>query len=200
MGTRREYRYNIPSQADCLNCHGKLSERVLGFGAIQLSHDLPGVKLTDLVDWGVMTTPPTSNSAGMGVGYDPPGSEAAQLALGYLHANCGNCHNDRPGLALESVPEPQLLLRILVDDMTLEDTGVYQTAINKAPTASMELPVEWRILGGDLGGTMTNSAVYYRMNDRGGIDQMPPIASTEKDTEGLALILSWMQSLPPPAP
>ena len=42
------------------------------------------------------------------------------------------------------------------------------------------------------------SAVYYRMNQRGIEDQMPPIGTADRDTEGLALILSWIQTFPPP--
>src|SRR5262249_41973706 len=41
--------HDIPSEAECKTCHGYLPERALGFSAIQLSHDPPGVTIDGLV-------------------------------------------------------------------------------------------------------------------------------------------------------
>lgn len=184
--------HDIPNGPMCERCHNALEERALGFSALQLNHDLGGLNLETLLNEELLTEP-ISLDIGM-----PGNDQLTQDALGYLHANCGNCHNDRPGIPVESVPEPQLLLRVLVTDLTLEETGVYQTAINQPTTASDELPVEWRIYGGDPGGDLPLSAVYYRMNQRGIEDQMPPIGTADRDTEGLALLLSWIQTFPSP--
>jgi hypothetical protein len=124
----------------------------------------------------------------------PGDDELTQNVVGYFHANCGNCHNDEPGLPVESVPAPQLMLRVLVDDLTLEDTGLFQTAINQRSTASTDLPVDYRIFGGDI----DQSAVRFRMTLRMIEDQMPPIGTEVQDEEGLALIEEWIMSLPPP--
>jgi hypothetical protein len=181
--------HDIPNGIMCERCHGALQERALGFSAIQLNHDLPGVTLTKLMDEGLLTDP---ISLDIGV---PGDDELTRDALGYLHANCGNCHNDDIGVPEENVPEPQLLLRILTTDQTLEDTGVFQTAINQPTTASSELAVDYRIEGGNI----EESAVHFRMTQRMIEDQMPPIGTEVQDMDGLELIQSWIETLPPPA-
>jgi hypothetical protein len=57
-------RYAIPSRDDCLACHEGAPVPVLGYSAVQLEETLRGV------------------------------SETARAAAGYLHGNCGHCHND----------------------------------------------------------------------------------------------------------
>jgi hypothetical protein len=95
---------------------------------------------------------------------------------------------------MTAIPAPQMYLRVLLDDETLEDTGLFQTAINQRITGSNELGLEYRIRGGDE----MVSAVHVRMNLRLNEDQMPPIGTEVKDTEGLTAIDAWIRSLPPP--
>ncbi len=180
--------HDIPSGPMCERCHNGLQERALGFSALQLNHDLGGLNLATLLEEGLLTDP---ISLEIRIPGDDP---VVQDALGYLHANCGNCHNDSPGLPDESVPPPQLLLRVLVDDLAVEDTDAYQTAVNQPTTASDELGYPWRIYGGDE----TQSALYFRMTRRMIEDQMPPIGTEVTHDEGLAAIQAWIQSLPPP--
>jgi len=183
--------HDIPSGQMCERCHNALKDHALGFSALQLNHTRPGVTLQTLLDENLLTVPiPTTIAF-------PGSDQATQDALGYFHANCGNCHNDSPGLPLETVPAPQMFLRGLVSHQTLEDTAVFQTAINQPTTASADLGLDFRILGGDELG----SATYHRMNLRMSEgDQMPPIGSEIQDTVGLAAMASWIQSLPPPPP
>jgi hypothetical protein len=182
--------HDIPNGMMCEACHARLTDRALGFSALQLNHDLGGLNLETLLAEGWLTDP-------VSLDIQMPGDDPlTQDALGYLHANCGNCHNDSPGLLVESVPEPQMLLRVSVNDQTLEDTGTYRTAINQLTTASDELGIDYRIVGGND----ADSAVPFRMTMRMIEDQMPPIGTEIIDPEGLALIESWIQSLPPPTP
>jgi hypothetical protein len=185
--------HDIPNGNSCELCHNSLEDRVLGFSALQLNHGRPGVTLQSLLDEGLLTVP-ISTSIGM-----PGSDQLTQDALGYLHANCSNCHNDSPGLPLETIPEPQMYLRVLVGDLTLEDTGTYKTAINQLATASADLGLQYRILGGS---PPEESAAYYRMSLRMSEgDHMPPIGSEDPDTdEGLPLIASFIASLPAPTP
>ena len=180
--------HDIPNGLMCENCHNALKEHVLGFSALQLNHDLGGVTLQTLLDESLLTVP-IATTIGM-----PGADQATKDALGYLHANCGNCHNDSPGVAMTAIPAPQMYLRALVDHQMLEDTGVFQTAINQRITGSNELGLEYRIKGGD---DMV-SAVHVRMNLRMVEDQMPPIGTEVKDMTGLMAIDSWIRSLPPP--
>jgi len=101
--------YDIPSQKDCTTCHSKAgltsgpqTTPVLGFSAIQLSDQrdanaIHGEPLTR-----DMLTLSKLNDMHVLTGYvDPlvaiPSSEKNPLqrsVIGYLHANCGNCHRD----------------------------------------------------------------------------------------------------------
>ena len=189
-----ETTHDVPSGAMCERCHNGLRERVLGFSALQLNHDLGGLNLATLESEGLLTT-----DIPLDVEKPMPGEdEQTQNALGYLHANCGNCHNDDPGIPVESVPAPQLLLRVRVADQDLEDTDTYKTAINQPTTASAELGLEWRILGGDPSAEPIPSAVTYRMHKRGIEDQMPPIGTEVIDPDGYEVIRAWIESLDPP--
>jgi hypothetical protein len=155
---------------------------------LQLNHDRPGVTLQTLNDEGWLTTP-IPLTIGM-----PGEDELTQDVLGYLHANCGNCHNDQPGLPEENIPQPQMYLRVLVGD-TLETTGAFTTAVNRPITGSNELGIAYRIRGGDP----TQSAAFVRMGLRLHEDQMPPIGTEDPDTSGgLMLLDTWIRTLDPP--
>jgi hypothetical protein len=183
--------HDIPNGPTCERCHNTLKDHALGFGAFQLNHSTPGsVTLQQLLDEELLTVPiPTTN----GLAGEP---QLTQDALGYLHANCGNCHNDSPGIPVENVPEPQMFLRLSVADQSLEQTDTWLTAINRATTASADLGLDYRILGG---GALEESAIYHRMGLRMSEgDQMPPIGSEIVDMEGRELIGTWIDSLPSP--
>jgi len=170
---------DIPSVDDCRFCHERLSERVLSFSAIQLTHNGNGVTFTDLVDWGKLTRAPRRT------GYDPPGNATARAALGYLHANCGGCHNDT-GIRVS------LYLRLLVDQNTVESSWAYTTAVN-APTGNPNFPMD-RIEPGEP----EQSAIIQRMlrnPSLGETEQMPPLARELVHTEGVATVSAWIRSL-----
>ncbi|WP_437870933.1 PQQ-dependent sugar dehydrogenase [Sorangium sp. So ce363] len=170
--------HDIPRTADCWECHGKLPERVLGFSALQLSHDGPGETMASLSDAGWLTVP-------MRGGVRPPGDARAAAALGYLHANCGNCHNST-GVAT-------LRTRLLAANTTVESTDTYTTGVGVTPSF-WEPGALYRITPGDP----ESSAVVRRMDHRGSRAQMPPIASDAADAAGLAAVRSWIEGLGPP--
>jgi hypothetical protein len=89
-----------------------------------------------------------------------------------------------------------MYLRVLVGDQTLEDTGVYQTALNQPTTAnsSTMLGFDTRIVGGNEAESMLHNRMTRRLSE----DQMPPLGTEITDPDGLALIQAWIQSLPPP--
>ena len=55
-----------------------------------------------------------------------PGDAVAQAALGYLHANCGNCHN----ASEDRVPQVDLNLWLDVGVTSVEETGAWLTAVD----------------------------------------------------------------------
>ena len=97
--------YDIPSVYDCRACHEGGPTPVLGFSALQLSPDRDplapsaerpragDVDLARLLGRGLIRRLPASLVT------RPPRIVAptprARAALGYLHANCGNCHDAR---------------------------------------------------------------------------------------------------------
>jgi hypothetical protein len=123
---------------------------------------------------------------GAGTTFGPTGSQLAIDALGYLHANCGHCHN----------PDGQAGQ---INNQTLR-----LDAVSKA----VELEPGWTTTVGVLvqgfgaGGTVRidpmkpdNSAVLLRMSRRGS-GQMPPIATKVVDTTGVTAVTSWDNALP----
>jgi len=171
---------DIPSVYDCRFCHEKMTDRVLGFGAIQLSHDSSDVDFIDLVDWGVLSNAPVRG------GYKPPGDATAQAALGYLHANCGGCHNDT-GIHVS------LYLRLLVSQTSVESTWAYSTGVNQRtinPAFGMDLIEP---------GNPDQSAILVRLErdpSAGQTNQMPPVGRELVHSEGVAAVSAWIQSLP----
>jgi mono/diheme cytochrome c family protein len=168
--------HDIPPQDACQFCHGNMKDRLLGFSALQLSHDLPGVTLSTLMQEGRLTDPPAAP-------FTLPGDAVARTALGYLHANCGDCHNPSSGV-FASV-DMQLWESTKTLD-TVFDTTAYRTAVDEpTPGAAVD-----RIVPGHP----ERSMVYVRMDTRGN-GQMPPLATEIVDTTGLAHIGDWIRAL-----
>jgi hypothetical protein len=174
--------HDIPALSDCQSCHGYLPEHALGFSAIQLTHNLSGVTLETLADEGRLSVAPQPG------GYRVPGDQGTSSALGYLHANCGHCHNDS-GIVFNR----PYRLRLLVGQTTPEETDAYTTAVGVPVEKFVHPGITMRIAPGDL----SASCVSYRMGTRGTTEQMPPFATELVDDSGKALVDSWIASLPP---
>ncbi len=175
--------HDVPSQTECATCHDNVPDRLLGVGAIQLSHAEPGASLRTLAADGRLTTAPPAS------GYTLPGSETARGALGYLHANCGSCHN----------PTGSVYSRVCLD-LWLSTSALSSVRATPAYTSSYAVRVssqsapsgvDCRLSGHDL----ANSALYTRMSTRGHETQMPPLASERVDDAGLALLGAWIAEL-----
>lgn len=76
--------HDIPSQKDCNACHSEVRDVLIGVSALQL-----GASDGD----GTLATAPRLSDATSKTTFDAPGPGVAKDALGYLHANCGHCHN-----------------------------------------------------------------------------------------------------------
>jgi hypothetical protein len=171
--------HDVPAATECLGCHGGRPARVLGFSAIQLSHDDPPGQMTldELARRDLLTAPP---AARLELQADPE----ARAALGYLHANCGHCHNQqrppRSGLRCFD-PENKLDLLLRAGELgAATETAAYRTALGQS------------IKPGDPDG----SEVVKRMNVRRRFPpSMPPLASERIDDHGLAVVRAWIQGL-----
>ena len=171
--------HDVPAAGECLACHGGRQSFVLGFSAIQLAAPAaPGdLDLAGLVDQGRLTNPPTAPPV-------VPGDATVAAALGYLHANCGHCHNQtRPAHDGARCFDPQndLDFSLSVGALaTPADTATYRTVVGKD------------IEPGDPGA----SKVVVLMSRRGFLRQMPPLATTRVDDEGVAMLRRWIEGLP----
>lgn len=187
-------RYAIPSREDCLACHDAGPVPVLGFSALQLSRDRdpnavhaetppPGaVDLVSAHERGLLRnlrpellmTPPRIAVP----------SPTARAALGYLHGNCGNCHNDDGALALI-----ELSLRQSAVAATKSQERTLHTTVGRVADESLgDLTI--RIVPGSA----DSSQVVARMRSRDPLVQMPPLGTALADTEAIALIESWIEN------
>ena len=163
--------HDIPSTATCKQCHNSQPMAALGFSALQLSHAGPGLTLDALSSSGRLSAPPTSALA-------IPGDPTSAQALGYLHGNCGGCHNDRAPSNF-GVPETKVVFWQSAGALSsLEQTTTYVNLVTNTR--------------GDL--TRLQHGLE-RMKQRESYLQMPPLGTEVVDTEGVALIEAWLAQL-----
>ncbi len=180
-------RYDVPSQDDCRACHEGAAVPVLGLSALQLSPlrdslaphaELPGpgdLDLVGLVGRGLVVNLPT---AALGARIDAA-SATSRAALGYLHANCGHCHNER-----SSVTDRPLVLA----------QGA-RTGAQRVLETLDGVPSEFRLPGAGLRlvpGNPDASVLIRRMRSRHPVAQMPPLGTRQADQAGLALLEAWV--------
>lgn len=171
--------HDIPDLATCRECHTKDPSMALGFTAIQLDR---GTRQTNNVSLGTLVDEKRLSHAPQGGApyFELPGDDVARAALGALHGNCGNCHNDRTAAIGNGIN-----LRLQAKELaSLEQTPTYLTTIN-VPSAVGPDRIE--------PGNPEESAIYQRMSlrPRG----MPPVATDEPDADTLMLLRSWICSL-----
>jgi hypothetical protein len=187
-------RWTIPGTADCRACHEAQPNPVLGFTALQLSPDRdPGaphagiphaeVRVDDLVARGLLRGLPRALVAA------PPriatASADERAALGYLHANCGICHNRHGPLAGIGL---DLLQNLSEGAASVERTRSSALAVRALrPVGGAEVRVE--------PGEPEHSVLFRRMGARDPLDQMPPLGTEKPDREALALVERWIHSL-----
>jgi len=189
-------RHAVPSVQDCHACHRGGRSEVLGFGALQLSpdrdpmapHAEPAAEglptLRTLAERGLVRGLPRGllDRAPRIAAATPSG----RAALGYLHANCGGCHDSvgplaslglrlrHPLSAKGARAEPAVAT-------TLGREGRFRQA--GAPEGSAWLRP----------GDPSRSTVLARMASRNPSTQMPPLGTRLVDEEAVALLRRWIE-------
>ncbi|HLS83426.1 MAG TPA: hypothetical protein VK016_02075 [Arenimonas sp.] len=193
-------RYRLPSREDCTACHEGTRTPVLGFSALQLSPERdpsapaagPGnVDLGDLAGRGLLAGLPAALLR------QPPRiparSAEERATLGYLHGNCGHCHN-RSG---RGVPVP-LSLAALWQGEGIDADSIRASLVGReARYAGAGLPHRL-VAPGDVAASLLPA----RMRSREPRLRMPPLGTQSVDEQGLALVDHWiatMPSSPPPS-
>ena len=183
--------HDVPSRAMCKQCHDNAQpSRVLGFSAIQLDWDNPDPQAYDLeslIADNRLTVPPT-NSGTPGVFFPLPGRAThEQPALGYMHANCGHCHNPRS----DKYDRVDLDLWLRIDQLgAVSSTESYKTMVGQMLTEDATT-LSLRVAPGDP----DMSGVIARMELRGEDKAMPPIASEQVDTDGVNAVRAFIDGL-----
>ena len=179
--------HDIPSWEQCVECHGTAEQgggrpsRGLGFSAIMLSEVSEGLSLQELMDMDALSEQPTFPIT-------IPGDDINRDVLGYLHINCGTCHNQSE----HGLPQFDMNLWLDVETETPEDSNAWQTTVGVDTQVFKDQHVEGRIVPGNP----MVSALYYRMIHRDDTAQMPPLATKNVDQEGIAILEAWIESLP----
>lgn len=168
--------HDAPSASQCMSCHNGEPGKVLGFSAVQLRSQM----IAQLSAAGRLKIPVPATTT-----FGPTGDPTAVAALGYLHGNCGHCHNPN-GLAGAINNQT---LRLDAAAKPVDQEPGWLTTVNVTVT------------GNGLGATKridpmqpTNSAVIKRMSVRG-TGQMPLIATKLVDPDGVATVTAWDNSL-----
>jgi hypothetical protein len=194
--------HDIPSVTNCRSCHNRGGDGVLGFDVLQLSADrdplaipagqLAGGDITvrELMNEGLLTRNPDEQARIVS------STPAGRWSMGFMHGNCGNCHNPASG---SSGGATGMDLRHRVSVTREADEPAYATTVNRL---NIVYQVEGTVLGINsyriLGAQPDRSAVVTRMRARGSSHAMPPIASKVADTDALGLITDWVNRLPRP--
>jgi hypothetical protein len=186
--------HDVPSRAKCRQCHDRSYGGVIGFSAILLDHPLgtdEDANLDYLVQHDLLTDPPTSSGT-PGEYFPIPGNDIEKDALGYLHTNCGNCHNPTSDVTMNVVP---VVWRLDVATLgQVSTTPPYSTAVDVANTLPLTTADGTAAKIIDPGST-TTSAAWLRMHSTDTAVMMPKIGRELIDTDGVAKIEAWISLL-----
>jgi uncharacterized membrane protein len=167
--------HDVPAAGECMACHGGRKSFVLGFSAVQLAYDAgpDRIDLNDLVERGLVTAAPSTSLT-------VPGRDVDRQALGYLHANCGHCHNqDRPAAARSRCYNPSNEL-----DFWLRAAGL--DSVQATPTYRSGRGTAFEP------GRPDDSRMLELMSNRGFLRQMPPLGTERTDPRGLSAVRTWI--------
>jgi hypothetical protein len=170
--------HDVPDQVKCHACHENSADTLLGLGAIQLSDGGNGF-VTTLAKANRLTAPPAAE-------FTVPGTSTVQAALGYMHGNCGSCHND----LAKFVGQTSLRLRVLTTETAVDQTGVYRTAFGLKMVH--EIPPD--IFDALVAGDPDHSGIYVRMSHRDS-HAMPPQCTKVADAAGMATVRAWIAGM-----
>jgi mono/diheme cytochrome c family protein len=188
-------RYALPSRGDCVACHEGAPVPLLGVSALQLSNDRDPLAphaepvrpehqdLAALASRGLVRNLPASQLE------RPPRIDAptptGRAALGYLHANCGHCHNAGGAVAgidlvlAHETADPAASLATVMASLT--GASRYRT---HAGRGSQRL----------VPGRAADSVIAVRMRSRSPLSRMPPLGVEIVDDAGLALVERWIRT------
>jgi hypothetical protein len=189
--------YEIPSQAQCDQCHSGKDDKILGFEALNMGlAGASGVTLSVLASEGRLTNAPATTT--FAIPEDATGK--ARDALSWLHGNCSACHNANQNAGALFTG---LFLRVRTAELTgdggaarVQDLDAYKTAVNQDPKALTAFKNQGfkLIAAHDVAFSLIPKLAAAR--NVSGVPQMPPIVTHIADDAGVAKINDWISGLP----
>ncbi len=186
--------HTIPGVNDCKACHQGGRSEVLGFSALQLSPDRDpnaphaepsDLDLTVLIERGLLIGLPQQHKAPR----IHASSATERAALGYMHGNCGHCHNQQGslqnlGLFLRHVTTAD------VEPARASTAGRPMTkpAPGQSPDAVLRIAPHHP----------EQSALLQRIASRIPALQMPPLGTALVDDQAVALLRRWVAEMKEP--
>jgi glucose/arabinose dehydrogenase len=184
-GGRKEQDWRFPSRTECMVCHSRAAGFMAGFTPLQLdrNHKFGARTLNQLRAYEQLglfegkLPEPASDRPQLVNPYDSRGSLEARVKT-YLHVNCSTCHVHEGG---GNAPM-EMVFTTPLDQMKL---------INATPLHDRFNIADPKIVAP---GSTARSVLYQRISRRG-TGQMPPLVSTQVDTQAVKLIGDWIRGL-----
>jgi hypothetical protein len=197
--------HNVPARADCLACHDAGAGPVLGLTALQLSParetgaapmsedrraDQRKDRRKDLrEDLRTLAARGVLRGLPQHVLDAPPriagATPAARAALGYLHGNCGHCHNDAGPLASLDLA--------LAQKANATEQSAQRTLESLLGHTSRFRPRGSVATARVVAGAPQASVLALRMQSTSPFSRMPPLGVQVVDREGVALVEQWIR-------
>ena len=189
-GKTTENTWKVPSRADCMSCHSRAANFILGLNELQSNLNVKDreteINQLALLEGLTVIDRPMQPTAPGNTRLVNPYSQSDDLetrARSYLHVNCSPCHmeagggNSRVRLNIERERDQMQLVGAAAQHQTFDATS----GMLVAP------------------GNPQQSILYHRISRRGP-GQMPPRGTHVVDEDALKLIHEWIRRVPPNAP
>lgn len=178
--------HDVPTRANCRRCHENTPGRALGFQALSLDYAAPSgqLDLDDAVGLNLLSTPPPGATSPH---YPLPGTAVDAAAYGYLHANCGGCHNPTSSIFATTALE-----------LRMDVTKLASVAVMPAHVTTVNVN---GTVGGLTGKIVTpgdpaNSVIITRTTSSVFPTKMPEIGTELVDPAGQTALVNWINQPP----
>ncbi len=183
--------HDVPSRSQCRRCHQNTPGRILGFQAMSLDYDAPeGVTdLRDLVGMDLLSSPPAAAVAGSAffpIASPNGDGQIDKDAYGFMHANCGGCHNPTSSVFATVVID----LRMDTTKLDVHDMPAYTTTVNK--NAMLSLVPGTLVVPNNT----ADSVVMKRLQSLVAGEKMPELGTETLNTDGIAAVSAWINQPP----
>ena len=174
--------WRFPSRTECMTCHSRAVNYVLGLTTVQMPSDGTSDQLKQLAEGGWFSNPPAISSREPSRLVNPydAGADLDLRVRSYLHVNCSPCHVEAGGgnarIQLEFSQAKEAMN--LIGARPQHDSFGLVNAMLVSP------------------GRPEDSVLIHRISRRGA-GQMPPLVTSRVDDAAVQLMRSWIQSLKP---